>query len=335
MIAFGKKHEKVLGFLSNNVIMVSMIVLIVIISFINSRFLSVEVFKDILMMNSTRLIIACGTTFVLISGGLDLSAGRIVGLAAVVTASLGQYGGYVNKFYPNNPELSVAIPIFVSVTVGALCGLLNGVLIAKMSIPPFIVTLGTQIMIWGMNLIYFDMKPNSSRPIGGITPNVKYFGSGLLGGNFPVVILISAIVVFLTWFVLKYLVFGRNIYAIGGNNDAALVSGIKTIKTLIVVYAIAGLCYGLAGFLECARTGGATAAYGVNYEFDAIAACVVGGVSNYGGIGTVPGMVLGVLLFGIINFGLTFIGMTPYVQLVVKGIIIIAAVGFDIKRRQK
>jgi methyl-galactoside transport system permease protein len=189
--------------------------------------------------------------------------------------------------------------------------------------------------VWGVNLIYFGMEPNSSQPIGGITRNVKFFGSGLLGGFFPVVIIIAAIVIVLTWFILKYLVFGRNVYAIGGNREAAVVSGVKTHMTLMVVYAIAGLFYGLAGFLECARTGGATAAYGVNYEFDAIAACVVGGVSNSGGIGTVPGMILGVLLFGIINYGLTFIGVTPYVQQVMKGIIIIAAVGFDVKRNQK
>jgi methyl-galactoside transport system permease protein len=312
-----------------------MLVLIVILSVVNPKFMSGEVLKDILMQNSTRLIIACGMTFVLISGGLDLSAGRIVGLSAVVTASLGQYVDYKNKFFPGMPELSIIVPILTAAGIGALCGFLNGVLIANLSIPPFIVTLGTQMAIWGVNLIYFGMEPNSSQPIGGITKNVKFFGSGLLGGFFPVVIIIAIIVIVLTWFVLKYLVFGRNVYAIGGNKEAAVVSGIKTHMTLMVVYAIAGLCYGMAGFLECARTGGATAAYGVNYEFDAIAACVVGGVSNYGGIGTVPGMVLGVLLFGIINYGLTFIGVTPYVQQVMKGIIIIAAVGFDVKRNKK
>jgi methyl-galactoside transport system permease protein len=315
--------------------MACMLFIIVILSIINPRFMSGEVLKDILMQNSTRLIIACGMTFVLISGGLDLSAGRIVGLAAVITASLGQYADYKNKFFPGMPELSVAVPILMAVGIGALCGLLNGILVAKVSIPPFIVTLGTQMAIWGVNLIYFGLEPNSSQPIGGITNTVKFFGSGLLGGIFPTVIIIAIVVIVLTWFVLKYFVFGRNVYAIGGNREAALVSGVKTNVTLIVVYVIAGLFYGIAGFLECARTGGATAAYGVNYEFDAIAACVVGGVSNYGGIGTVPGMILGVLLFGIINYGLTFIGVTPYVQQVMKGIIIIAAVGFDVKRNKK
>ena len=208
----------------------------------------------------------------------------------------------------------------------------NGVIIAKFSIPPFIVTLGTQVIAWGVNLLYFDLPPNSSQPIGGVKGSITYMGSGLLFGKIPVIILIALVVTVVVWFILKKLRFGRNVYAVGGNAEAANVSGIKVSNTLIGVYAIAGLLYGLAGFLECARTGGATSAYGLNYEFDAIASCVVGGVSNTGGIGTVPGMIVGVMIFGIINYGLTFIGVNPYWQQIIKGVIIIAAVGFDIRK---
>jgi len=126
--------------------------------------------------------------------------------------------------------------------------------------------------------------------------------------------------------------YGKNIYAIGGNAEAARVSGVNVSRTLILVYTIAGILYGLGGSLEAARTGGATNSYGNGYELDAIAACVVGGVSNLGGIGTVPGIVIGVLIFSVINYGLTFIGMSPYWQQIVKGAIIIAAVALDIRK---
>lgn len=148
----------------------------------------------------------------------------------------------------------------------------------------------------------------------------------------PVIILIALAVVLATWFIMKYTAFGRAIYSIGGNRDAAEVCGINVQRTLIWTYALAAVTFAVGGFLECARTNGATAAYGENYEFDAIAACVVGGVSNSGGVGTIPGMVLGVLMFGIINYGLTFLGVQPYWQKIVKGIIILTAVGFDVRK---
>ena len=208
----------------------------------------------------------------------------------------------------------------------------NGAAIAKFSIPPFIVTLATGMIIWGANLLYYDTEPNHSQPIGGIQEGIRYLGSGYVGGKIPVVILIAVVVVLISWFVMKYTAFGRSIYSIGGNRDAAEVCGIKVEMTLIWTYAIAALTFAIGGFLECARTNGATASYGDNYEFDAIAACVVGGISNNGGIGTIPGMVLGVLMFGILNYGLTFLGVQPYWQKIAKGIIILTAVGFDVRK---
>ncbi len=332
-----KKSAKLGNFqklLSDNVIVVAMLVLIVIISIINPKFLSINVLRDIALQNATRLIIACGMTFILISGGVDLSAGRIVGLAAVVTASLGQTMDYARRFYPNMPNIPILVPFLAAIIVAGLLGLFNGFVIAKFKIVPFIVTLGTQIVAWGINLLYFDLPPNSSQPIGGVKPEITWFGSGLVLGNLkiPVIILIAFAVCALCWFILKQTRFGRNVYAVGGNQEAALVSGIKVKGVLIGVYALAGVLFGAAGFLESARTGGATSAYGLGYEFDAIAACVVGGVSNSGGIGTIPGMILGVFIFGIINYGLTFIGVNPYWQNIIKGLIIIAAVGFDIRK---
>lgn len=323
--------KKIRTFLGDNVIMICLFLIIVVIAIIQPRFMSLRVLRDILIQNSSKMIIACGMTMVLISGGMDLSAGRIVGLAVVITGSLGQMADYSRQFFPNLPELPFFVPLIVAIFFCFLCGLLNGVAIARFSINPFIVTLASGLIIWGSNLLYYDMEPNNSQPIGGIKDSIKFFGSGYIGG-IPVIIIIAAVTVVIFWFILKYTVFGRNIYAIGGNREAAEVCGINSKKVLIKVYAIAAISFAVAGYLECARTNGATASYGDGYEFDAIAACVVGGVSNLGGVGTIPGMVMGVLMFGIINYGLTFLGVQTYWQNVVKGIIILTAVGFDVRK---
>lgn len=317
------------------VIILALLFLMVVITFINPRFASWNVLRDVVLQNSTKLIIACGMTFILISNGVDLSAGRIVGLAAVLTASLGQTMQYARRFYPELDDMPIIFPFLIAVVVSGILGFANGFVIARFKIVPFIVTMGMQMIAWGMNLLYFDLPPNSSQPIGGIKRSITWFGSGqvtLLGARIPIISIMAVAICIICWFILAKLRFGRNVYAVGGNPEAALVSGIPVERTLIGVYTLAGITYGIAGFLECARTGGATSAYGLNYEFDAISACVVGGVSNTGGIGTIPGMMLGVLVFGIINYGLTFIGVNPYWQNIIKGVIIIAAVGFDIRK---
>ncbi|HIU33431.1 MAG TPA: beta-methylgalactoside transporter [Candidatus Pullichristensenella excrementigallinarum] len=331
-----KKPMQSIGqFVTNNAIMLCLIVMVLVIICIEPNFASLRVLRNVAEQNSTKLIMACGMAFVLIVGGVDLSAGRVMGFAAVITASLGQTIEYTRLFYPNMGQLPFFVPLLAAMAVGALFGAFNGFIISRFKITAFIVTLGTQVIAWGVNLLYFDIEPNSSQPIGGVQQSITNLGSGLIANNIPIVLLIAIAVCLLCWFILSKTRFGRNTYAIGGNAEAALVSGIRVQRVQIGVYALAGVLYGLAGFLECARTGGATSAYGLNYEFDAISACVVGGVSNTGGIGTVPGMILGVLVFGIINYGLTFIGVNPYWQQIIKGIIIIAAVGVDMSKNRK
>ena len=328
--------KRILLFAQDKAIMLTLLAMVIIIGIINPRFLSVRVLRDVALQNSTRLIMACGMTFILIVGGVDLSAGRVMGFAAVMTASLGQTAEYARKFYPNVGELPVIVPLLAAIIVGMIFGCLNGFIISRFKITAFIVTLGTQVIAWGANLLYFDIEPNSSQPIGGVLKSITNLGSGLIGSiQFPIVLVIAIFICLLTWFILAKTRFGRNTYAIGGNPEAAMVSGIRVQRTQLMVYGLAGSMFGLAGFLECARTGGATSAYGMSYEFDAISACVVGGVSNMGGVGTVPGMVLGVLVFGVINYGLTFIGVNPYWQQIIKGIIIIVAVGLDMSKNRK
>ena len=330
-----ESKKSVLGssvhFLSQNAIFVVLVVLVLLIAVVDPRFLSFAILRDVLMQSSTRAIMALGVAFILITGGVDLSSGRMVGFAAVIAASMLQIPEYARRFYPDLPHLPVFLPIILAVVACMLFGMLNGLIVAKLHVPPFITTLGTMVVVYGINSIYFDMPPNNSQPIGGLRPDFTALGSGRIM-NVPVIILIALAVAVIVWILFNKMQLGMNMYAIGGNRDAAIVSGVNVVLTIVILYAIAGALYGVAGVLEAARTGGATNNYGNMYELDAIAACVVGCVSTTGGVGTVPGVLACVLIFGVINYGLTFIGVNPYWQLIVKGLIIVAAVSFDIRK---
>ncbi|NGM81408.1 galactose/methyl galactoside ABC transporter permease MglC [Paenibacillus sp. 7124] len=327
--------KKAQSFITQNAIYLVLVILILGIAVYEPSFMSVNTLRDILIQSSTRVIIALGVAFILITAGTDLSAGRVVGLTAVISASMLQIPDYSRRFFPDLPQLWIIIPIVIAILAGLLCGLINGLIVSKLNVPPFIATLGTMVMVYGINSLYFDMKPNQSQPIGGLRPDFTNIGSGFIGKgqySIPYIVIIAIVVALIVWVVFNKTKLGKNMYAIGGNMQAAKVSGINVSKNLIYLYAIAGALYGLAGVLEAARTGGATNNYGNMYELDAIAACVVGGVSTTGGIGTVPGVLVGVVIFTLINYGLTFIGVSPYWQLIIKGLIIVAAVAFDMRK---
>lgn len=323
--------KRVRNFLKQNAIFVVLVVLVFAIAIKDPRFLSLVCLRDILLQSSTRVIIALGVSFVIILGGVDLSSGRMVGFAAVISASMLQTEDYIRRFYPNMEQLPVWIPVVIAILVGIVIGMLNGVIVSKFSVPPFIATLGTMVIILGINSIYFDLPPNDSQPIGGLRDDFTYLGSGSVF-SIPIIVIIALLVAIFVWFIYNKTRLGKNMFAIGGNKEAAEVSGINVARSMITLYAMAGALYGLAGVLEAARTGGATNNYGNMYELDAIAACVVGGVSSSGGIGSVSGVLAGVLIFGVINYGLTFIGINPYWQLIIKGLIIVVAVAFDIRK---
>jgi len=312
------------------------IALVLIITIREPSFMSLHNFRNILSMSATRIIFAMGMGAILITGGVDLSAGRQVGLAAVLSASLLQTADYSRRMYPDLPILPLIVPILIAMVACGIFGFLNGLFVTKLKVPAFIGTLGTMVAVWGTCSLYFDRPPYGAQPIGGMDRRFSTLGTGYIGFDgvysIPYIVIIAAVVTFITWVLFNKTTYGKNIYAIGGNAEAARVSGVNVTLTLILVYTIAGVLYGLGGSLEAARTGGATNSYGNGYELDAIAACVVGGVSNLGGIGTVPGIVIGVLIFSVINYGLTFINMSPYWQQIVKGAIIIAAVALDIRK---
>ncbi len=323
------------AFLTNNAIILALLLLVVVICFIEPRFMQFRVLLDILTMSSTRLIIALGICFTLLIAGTDLSAGRMVGLAAVISCSMLQTPDYGNRFYPNLPQIPVAIPIILAILACMVFGVLNGFLVAKYDMHPFIATLATQVIIYGTTSLYFDMPPNNSQPIGGIRPDFSALGLTKLFNKFSVLIPIALVFTAIIWFVLNKTVFGKNVYAIGGNREAAVVSGVNVFKTIMGIFILASLLYGIGGVLEAARTAGATNQYGTGYELDAIAACVVGGVSLNGGVGKVGGIISGVLIFTVIQYGLQFINVSPMWQQVFKGIIIAVAVAIDLSKYRK
>ncbi len=329
-------------FLTNNAILLAMLVLVVVICILQPRFMQIRVALDILTQSSTKLIMALGICFTLLIAGTDLSAGRMVGLAAVVSASMMQTATYANRFFPDLPQVQVWLPIVIAIVACMIFGALNGFLVAKYDMHPFIATLAVQVIIYGACSLYFDMPPNNSQPIGGIRADFAQLGqmrlfSGAFKG-FPgisILIPIAIVICIVIWFILNKTVFGKNVYAIGGNREAAVVAGINVFRNIMGIFILASCLYGIAGVLEAARTAGATNNYGNGYELDAIAACVVGGVSLNGGIGKVGGIIMGVLIFTIIQYGLQFINVSPMWQQVIKGVIIAVAVAIDLTKYRR
>lgn len=337
-VVFSAKTAK--HFLTDNAIILALLVLVVVIMIIQPRFMQYAVFLDILTQSSTKMIVALGVCFTLLIAGTDLSAGRMVGLAAVVSTSMLQNPDYANRFFPNMPQLAVIIPIVLAIAACAIFGVLNGFLVAKYDMHPFIATLASQVIVYGVTSLYFDLPPNKSQPIGGIRPDFIALGQTKLFqiGDFPgisILVPIAAVFIILVWFILNKTVFGKNVYAIGGNREAAVVSGVNVFVTIMGIFIFASLLYGVGGVLEAARTAGATNNYGNGYELDAIAACVVGGVSLNGGVGKVGGIVSGVLIFTVIQYGLQFIAVSPMWQQVIKGIIIAVAVAIDMAKYRR
>ena len=332
------KNSTVIKWFVDNVIYVVLVLLVAGIVVISHDFLSITNLINILSQSSSRIIIALGVAGILITAGTDLSAGRMVGLAAVISASLLQAPDYAYKMYPNLPELPLFIPILIAMVATGVLGALNGIIVSKFHVPPFIATLGMMIGVYGITSIYFDRPPYGAQPIGGLSESfIKFAQRGIPVGQYevPYLIIYAVVVSIIIWVIWNKTELGKNMYAIGGNPEAAKVSGVNVTKNLIIIYTIAGILYGFSGTLEAGRVGSATNNTGNMYELDAIAACVVGGVSLSGGIGTVSCVIAGVLIFQIINYGLAFLGVSPYIQFIVKGLIIILAVAFDMRKHAK
>ena len=313
-------------------LIIVLIIMILGIIAIEPSFLQWRVFTDIITQSAVKMICALGLMFPLLLGGTDLSGGRQVGLAAVLVASMCQMAEYSNKFWPNLPQLPIILPILLTLAAVAVIGAINGFMISKLKMLPFIATYGMSTIVYGINCLYFAKEPNYSQPIGGIRDDLKFLSTYKLFGQVSLLVVIAIVAIVVVWFVLNKTVFGKNIYIVGGSPEAAKVSEISVGKIIMAVFIIESCLVGLAGIMEVARTGGANSSYGNAYEFDAISSCVVGGVSLSGGVGKVSGAAIGVIIFTIISYGLAYIGVNANWQLIIKGIIICVAVALDMRK---
>ncbi len=313
-------------------LIIVLIIMILGIIAIEPSFLQWRVFTDIITQSAVKMICALGLMFPLLLGGTDLSGGRQVGLAAVLVASMCQMAEYSNKFWPNLPQLPIILPILLTLAAVAVIGAINGFMISKLKMLPFIATYGMSTIVYGINCLYFAKEPNNSQPIGGIREDLKFLSTYKLFGQVSLLVVIAIVAIVVVWFVLNKTVFGKNVYIVGGSPEAAKVSGISVGKIIMAVFIIESCLVGLAGIMEVARTGGANSSYGNAYEFDAISSCVVGGVSLSGGVGKVSGAAIGVIIFTIISYGLAYIGVNANWQLIIKGIIICVAVALDMRK---
>lgn len=281
----------------------------------------------IILQVSVIGIIAVGVTQVIITGGIDLSSGSVVAMSAMVAATFAQDANWPKIIHPALVDLPWFIPLMVGLSVGAAAGFVNGWLITKTRIPPFIATLGMMVSARGIARWYTD-----GSPVSGFTESFAMLGNGM-GRWAPVVIFLVVAAVFHV--VMRYTRFGKFTYAIGANPQAARVSGINIESHLIKVYMIAGLLAGLAAMVAIARIKTAQAGMGLMYELDAIAAAVIGGVSLSGGRGRITGTVIGALILGVMLSGFTFLRVDAYYQDIIKGAIIVVAVIVDMHRQSK
>jgi len=320
------QRENIKNTMVDNAMYLILLSILVMVSIAKPLFLSTNNLTNILMNSSIRIIIALGVSGALITRGTDLSAGRIVGVGAVIGGTLLQRPDYAAKFFPQLGDMPVVGILLLAILITGLIGLVNGLVISYLHVPPFIATLGMQSILYGLSLIY-----TKSQPIGGLKDDYTYLATGRVL-NIPILIIIAVAMIALMWFLLNMTKFGKYIYAIGGNESAAEVAGVNLKWTKIRVYILAGLFYGLAGFLLAAKSGGATANYGIGYELEAIAACTIGGVSTAGGVGKIQGIVSGVLVFEMLKTSLQFLRVPSDLQYVAIGTVIVIAVAIDIRK---
>ena len=293
----------------------------------------------ILTQSATKIIYACGVAGIIVLGGTDLALGREVGLAAVIAASLLQAADYSQRIFSLDtvPALPLIIPLLLVMVILAVISGLHGFIVAHWGVAPFIASLGVQLVSYGLCLQYFNEICNSN-PVSGFDDFFSKFCQGTVRiGNLSLSYLMfyAIAVVIIMWIIWNRTTLGKNMFAIGGNREAAQVCGVNVKKTMIIIYILAGILYAFGGVLEAGRTGSANSTMGADYAMDAIAACVVGGISMKGGIGTLPGVVVGVIIFQIISYGLIYVGVSPDLQYVVKGMIIIVAVVLDNRKTMR
>jgi ribose transport system permease protein len=309
--------------LSNYTVFFGLIALCIVLSLLSNVFLTGDNIMNIFLQASINGVVAVGMTFVIITGGIDLSVGSIAATCVVVI-------GLTKNIFGEYTAASGIASIVLALVAGCVLGAVNGLTITKGKLPPFISTLGMMSMARGLALIL-----TGGRPIGDLPPIVRFIGSGkiLFGIYMPIIVML--VIYVLAFWILKYTWQGRSTYAIGGNKEASRLSGIKVDRTIMITYIISGFCAAVAAVLNGGRLNSANPTAGVEYEMDAIAASVIGGASLAGGEGTIIGTFIGALLISVLRNGLNILGTSSYWQQLVIGAVIIAAVMVDTVKNKK
>ncbi|MGL4687234.1 MAG: ribose ABC transporter permease [Fusobacteriaceae bacterium] len=302
----------------NNKPLIGLILFSIIVSIINPRFISLPNIMNVLRQTSVNSVIAIGMTLIILTGGIDLSVGSVLAFCGALMGSLIATG------------LNPVIAIILSLILGGIFGLANGVLVAKYKLQPFIVTLVTMTLLRGATLVFTNGKPISISNGGDLFDNI---GGGYLF-NIPVPIYIMLVLFIIVSYILNNTKFGRYIYAVGGNEEATKLSGINTDKIKIYVYGLGGLFAALAGVIVSSRLGSAQPTAGTGYELDAIAAVVLGGTSLSGGYGKIAGTALGAVIIGVLANALNLLDVSSYYQMMVKALVILIAVSIDKKSKR-
>lgn len=311
-----KSNQSITNYLQKLGPLVGLVIITVILSIMSPNFLTLDNVFNVLRQVSINALIAFGMTFVILTGGIDLSVGSILALASALTAGMLASG--------MDPLLTVLLGLLA----GAFMGALNGLIITKGKVAPFIATLATMTVFRGLTLVYTD-----GRPITGLNEStmVELMGRGYFGW-IPVPIIWMLTTYFILYFILKKTTFGRRVYAIGGNEEASILSGIRVDRVKLWVYSITGTLSALAGIILASRLNSAQPTAGAAYELDAIAAVVLGGTSLSGGKGWIFGTLVGALIIGVLNNGLNLMNVSSFYQQVVKGGVILLAVLLDRKK---
>ena len=330
------KRRAITDLLFNNAMYIIIAAAVIYIAIRVPAFLKLPSIINIISLTAAKLPIALGIGGAIVLTGTDISAGRCVGLTACIAASLLQMTGYANKIFPNLKVMPLWVVLLAVIAVGAAIGLVNGFFVAKFKLHPFIVTLSTQLIVFGLVLMYLMLGGNNGQTLSGLDTSYTDFVRGTLFkiGNVavPKYVLYSVILTALMWVIWNKTKFGKNMFAVGSNEEAANVSGVNVFWTIVLVFVLAGAMYGITGFIEGARIASCSANTGLNYESDAIAACVIGGVSFVGGTGRISGVVLGVFMMQLIIAGMTFLGISGNVTYIVKGAVILFAVILDMRK---
>ena len=338
--AANPKVEKISAALLNYALFIILGLILIVVSILRPDFLSIDNILNILQNASTKGILALGCAGLIVLAGTDLSIGRVLGISAAMTASLVQSVTYASRMYPTMVSplngIGLLVPLMASIAVAVMFSMINGFGVAKLHLHAFIVTLGTQLIAYGANCLYIESQPSGTAQalstFDSTFLNVAAGGIYVGGIRIPVVVIYFIVMAAIVWVIWNKTTLGKNMFAVGGNTEAAAVSGVNVAKTIMLVYLMAGVLYGIASFLEAARITAVGANTGLNYETDAISAVVVGGVSFSGGVGTIQGVVIGAVIMQAIVYALNFLGVNPYIQYIIRGLIIILAVSIDVRK---